>query len=417
MRHFPFFALLLTQLLLPLSAQDAEKQFIQLQSSYTQRLQELLSRHQSTRRDLLNKYILALVRIEQNYRDDADLDAVVYCRDLREQLLTGTGEFPGEPRDAPAGVSDLYRSLEQKDEELRRTFQTELNQLNQILYQALEPYQQEFTRQGLIDQAVEIQSLRQVLSKVLSEARSETQARVSIPSTLSTDPNVLPFCIEGAGYGRIRGIIPRTSMTGLRFVTDGLVDEIPLGYSFVNGALRLTANQTGPLMEDLARNRLLTVEVAFKPEFNLQGEVGNPALLFMLGEHPDRALLALTMEGNQLFLYLKTDLPPPGRENHRYEISRLRDTRPVHVLATYRQGELTVYVNGTASLTLRNEIKGTLNGWQPTEMVLGKCLPNPENRFIFPFRGNLHHLYLKAGDTTSRQAVANYNRYLLLFQE
>jgi hypothetical protein len=399
-----------------ITAQDVETQYLQLQSSYTQRLNDIIQRDQLSRRELLNKYILALVRIEQEYRDDGDLDGVVYCRALRETLLTQPG-FPATPEAAPKAIADLYLALEQKIKEHRASHQKELHQLNLILFNALDIYQKEFARQGIDKRANEILEIRKVLSDALVEAQAEMTAKATVASTLSVDPNVLPFCLEGESYGTVRGVIPRRPMVDLLIEEKGLVNKVPLGYRFVNGQLYLPSNQSGPLMEDLARNRLLSVELAFQPSFDLQGGPGEPVLLFQIGENLNKALFALTMEGQALFMYLKTDTPPPNRENYRYEIGRIQGLDPVHIIATYRQGELTVYVNGTVTLALRNQVKGTLNNWQPTPVILGKSMPDPERGFILPFRGILHHVYLKAGEINSRQAVANYNRFLLLFEE
>jgi hypothetical protein len=221
-------------------AQDVETQYLQLQSSYTQRLNDIIQRDQLSRRELLNKYILALVRIEQEYRDDGDLDGVVYCRALRETLLTQPG-FPATPEAAPKAIADLYLALEQKIKEHRASHQKELHQLNLILFNALDIYQKEFARQGIDKRANEILEIRKVLSDALVEAQAEMTAKATVASTLSVDPNVLPFCLEGESYETVRGVIPRRPMVDLLIEEKGLVNKVPLGYRFVNGQLPIIA--------------------------------------------------------------------------------------------------------------------------------------------------------------------------------
>lgn len=413
MRVYLLFLLCLTVFPITASAQDVETQYLKLQESYTQRLLDIQARFQKSQRELLNKFILALVRVEQEYREDANLDGVVYCRTLQEQLLTQPG-FPTPGEEAPEAVVLMLDTLARKRTENRDAHQQELHQLNVLLYNTLERYQQEFTRQAMAKQADEIKTLRQVLSRTLSRAREAAQATATISTTLSANPNVLPFAIEGEGYSGVRGVIPRSCLLDLTITEEGLVKKEPLGYRFINGRLRIPANQTGPLMQDLARNRMLSVECAFQPFFDPQGNANRRVVVFQIGEDTDSALFSLTLEGQSICLYFMTNVPPADRANHRFVIGQFKSPNPVHIAVTYRQGELIAYLNGTATLSLRNQVTGTLDEWKPAPVIMGKEEQRPG--FIYPFRGILHHVYLKSGEESSRQVVANYNRFLLLFK-
>jgi hypothetical protein len=151
-------------------AQDAETQYLRLQEAYTQRVQDIVQRFESQQSELLNKFILALVRKEQSYRDQGDLDGLMYTRNLREELLEQV-RFPEKDSEAPAEVLEMMNTLFRHRNELVTTFQPELSQLNRILLNALEPYQREFTRQGKLELAIEIRTLREHLSIALGQDR------------------------------------------------------------------------------------------------------------------------------------------------------------------------------------------------------------------------------------------------------
>lgn len=171
MKYSPLFLILLFQFSgFQVAAQDVDTQYLRLQEAYTQRVQDIVQRFETQQSELLNKFILALVRREQSYRDEGDLDGLMYSRTLREELLEEV-RFPEKDPDAPAEVLEMMDTLFRHRNELIATFQPELDQLNRILLNALEPYQREFTRQGKLDLAIEIRTLREHLSTALGEGR------------------------------------------------------------------------------------------------------------------------------------------------------------------------------------------------------------------------------------------------------
>ncbi|MDF3129991.1 hypothetical protein P0Y35_12355 [Kiritimatiellaeota bacterium B1221] len=397
-----------------LQAQDVDTLYLKLQESYTQRVQDISQNHKKNQREYLNKFILALVRIEQGYRDEGELGGVILCRDLREQLLLNP-EIPDIDPEAPVEISDLQKALLSKRREATRKYQIELDKVNFMLLTALEPYQREYTRLGNTEKAREIQELRTLLTELHANSEAEARSKQTLSSNLSANPNIYPFAFEGNGYENRRGVIPRTCMIDLTPTVTGVIKSSPLGIRFINGRVTFPANECGPLLQDLARNRMFSAEIAFQPFFDYQGAPTNPVVIFQMGENPDAAQFSLTLEGRELYLYFMTDSPPSDRLNHRYLVETLNGTSPVHLVVSYRSGELTLYLNGTEKRQLRNEVKGAFTNWEETPIVVGKALYHPNGGFILPFRGVLHHVYLKAGELSSRQVTAHYNRFLLIF--
>jgi hypothetical protein len=168
---YPFLIVLFFAVGAQLQAQDAETQYLELQKAYTQRVQDIENRFETQQTELLNKFILALVRRDQHYRDDGDLNGLMYSRNLREELLEEV-RFPEPDPQAPPEILEMLDTLFLHRNELINQFQPELDQLNQILLNALEPYQREFTRQGKLDIAIEIRELRELLSRALDLNRS-----------------------------------------------------------------------------------------------------------------------------------------------------------------------------------------------------------------------------------------------------
>jgi hypothetical protein len=256
----------------PCFAQDVETQYLKLQESYSLRTQDIEDRYRKRRRELLNKFILALVRVEQLYREEGELDGVIYCRDLRESLLLSS-EFPEMGEDAPEAVLDMFSTLQLKRDDVYQEHQTELTQFNKLLLGALEPYIKEFTRQGMIDEALEVQTLQTKLTESLALDRAAEGLLMNIPSVLSSDPNVYPLAIEAEGYKLVNGVTPRKSMRSIPMKTQGIIRTTDQGIEFVDGRISIPANQSGPLVEDMKRNRMFTAELAFQPSFDSQGNI------------------------------------------------------------------------------------------------------------------------------------------------
>jgi len=395
----------------PCLAQDVATQYLKLQETYSLRTQDIEDRYRKRQRELLNKFILALVRVEQSYRDNGELDGVVYCRELRETLLTSQG-VPEIDEEAPQAVRVMLSTLQRKRDGVYKEHQKELTQFNKLLLAALEAYVREFTRQGMIEKALEVQRLQTKLTESLALEIAETSDLVTISSVLSSDPNVYPLAIEAPGYSKISGVTPRKSMWTIPLNERGVLRKTEKGIVFVNGSITIPANQSGPLIEDMKRNRMFTAEIAFQPSFDFQGDPESPVVVMQFGETLETSNMAVSLEGHDIIVYLKTITLPEKAQNYRLEIGKLKNVNHVHIQVTYRADQLSIYLNGSIIRNLRNQIDGSISGWELAPILLGKALESEQGRNILPFRGTLNHLYFKAGVQTSRQAASNYERYI-----
>ncbi|WFB35453.1 hypothetical protein P3T73_14945 [Kiritimatiellota bacterium B12222] len=392
-------------------AQDVDTQYLKLQESYTLRIQEITQRYQKQKRELLNKFILALVRVEQGYRDEGNLDGVMMCRTLRENVLLNP-VFPERPPETPPALAEMFDTLYTKKDEVYQLHQQELSNFNLMLLNALPAYQTEFNRQQNVAKAKEVQDLRAAITEAQQREQAISRLTGTIVTNISTNPNDYPFALSAKAYSQIRGMTARNCRFPLTINKVGAVKETNSGFNFVEGRLEIPVNQSGPLVEDIQRNQMITVEMGFQPTFTSQGYETNPVILMLFGTSLASANFAITMEGNTLWLYLKTKVPPADRKNHRYEIGKITNLNHVHIEVTYRIGDLNIYLNGTATLRLRDEVVGTISEWEPAPIFIGRSPPNPEIRFTLPFRGTINHLYMKAGEASSRQVISDYNNYL-----
>jgi len=144
------------------AAEDVETEYLRLQEGYSQRIQEIQQRYRTRKRELLNRFILSLVRTEQSARDDGDLEGLIYARDLKEALLEDP-QFPELDSDAPPRISAMLEALHRRRAEILEEMQPELVRLNRILHSRLEPVQRQFTREGMLEMALEVRELREVL--------------------------------------------------------------------------------------------------------------------------------------------------------------------------------------------------------------------------------------------------------------
>ncbi len=408
--------LLALLLLLPatfhLSAQDLAADYARVQEAYTQRLGDIEARLLTTERDLLNRYILSLVRAEQAFRDAGNLDGLVLCRELRERLLTDP-RYPEIEDRHPAELRDMTQILLQQRGEARAASQRELDDLNRAFLGALERYQREFTRLGEIETAIEIRSMRAFLQAGLPDLPAAPLAAAPPPS----DPNVFPFSLEASAYGESPALLPRSSQAPVtpRFAppTGGAIQ--PRGFVFRGGQLRFPAEASHPIVSQVLQNQMLNIEFAIFVSHNYQGDARAPAPLFVLGEDLASCNLAITQESNNYFLLLRTTSAPEQGGLHRIPLGTIQGGRFHHMQITYRSGELTVYRNGVESRKLRGEINGLLSNWKPAPLLFGG-LPNPEPTPenpapAFVWTGTLVQFYLRASLDTPRAVTNNFNRF------
>lgn len=392
------------------TAQDVDTQYLRLQEAYSQRLQEIEQRYQQQQRELLNKFILALVRTEQTFREEGNLDGVMVSRELRDELLQQSA-LPPVDVTWPARILSMVEELEKRKREYYLSSQQELDALNQVLLRTLEPYKVEFTKQGNLRSAIEVRNVQDRLAEALGIDLKKTEPIVPDPSVEANNPNAYTFLLEPAAFQDRTGISPRQAIIPLTPETQGEVNTLPKGFAFDGGILRLPPEQLDPLLERTRRNQTLTVEFGISTPWSSQGNQASPACLFLWGDSLEDANLAVTQEGPNLYLLLNTSNPPVTRSTHRVDLGKLSPNDTVHIMVMYRTNELTVYRDGAVSLRLRSSIQGSFVKWESAGMVIGRApLGNGEAEST-TWYGQLHQLCIKAGQDASRRATDFYQRF------
>jgi hypothetical protein len=395
---------------LSVSAQDVDTQYLRLQEAYTQKLQDLEQRYEVQQRELLNKFILALVRTEKTYLEEGNLDGVMISRELREQLLENP-EVPVPQEHWPETILNMARELERRTTDNRTSGQEELNRLNRILLRTLEPYKVEFTRQGNLEKAIEVRNLQDRLSEALDIEPRQTTPTLRIPTGAANDPNAYNFSFEPAAFRNDRRISRRPVMLELDFNPVDAVQLEESGFFFDGGFLQLDARQLEPLRENARRNQLLIVEFGLTATWHSQGNEELPACLFLWGESFSNPNLALTQEGTRLVLYIKTTTPPPGRLVHRIDLGEVQPEVPMHMLLMYKPNDLTIYQDGVVTQRVRGPLSGRFTVWQEAPATLGYAPETADGPVSTRWYGRLHQLSIKAGQDITRRADDFYDRF------
>ncbi len=393
---------------------DLDMRYLKLQEAYTQRLQEIETRHEKTERELLNQFILSLPRVELEFRESGDLNGVVACRELQEFMLTEM-KFPPRNPDAPELIRDKIEQLHEQRKESFESNQNDLNQLNKLLLDALEPYQVAFTKANQLPKALEIRELRLRLQQALGGETPgpTTTGPTPEPVRISNNPNALPFSFEPRRWKGLPGVTGRETAIGYEIKVDGDAEVAPRGLVMRNGLLTIPQQATTILLDRAKRNPMLSVEFSARSTASHQWNAQAPAVVFLYGNTLRDANLAVTQEGRNYYLYLRTTSAPVKRPLHRINLGRVADGRPQHFTITFRSGELTVYVDGSETDKLRN-ITGLFNNWDPYPVKMGRH-PAPTGVPDLPknihWRGTLFQFNITTSLESARGASTNYNRF------
>lgn len=407
-----------------LLAQDVEAKYLKLQESYSQRLQELERTYNAQQRDLLDKFIIALVRTEQTYRDQGDLEGVVMSRELRESLLENPNILRAN-NEWPQGLRDMFDELIRLRQQNRTTSQNQLDDLNRVLLRALEPYKVEFTRQGNLEKAIEIRDLQEQLSRGLGldPGRSTPSAAnpVTPPPTPSAvqDPNMYAFLLEPRAYRDTQGISVRRAAQEPALTLEDGVEESRMSYRFDGGYMSMPDAQLEAFRGVAGRNQMFTLELAVNPGHVPQGIGGQPAVIFRWGPSVYDANLAVTQEGRRLYLFVKTTAPPENRNNYKIDLGRVDDQTPTHLMVVFRGTDLVIYREGVDTQRLRGAMKGTFANWVPSPLVFSRGSAQRERRAertgeeaaLGRWYGHLYLMSLKGSQETARQLDENHDRF------
>ncbi len=389
---------------------DLEQEYKRVQGIYTTQVNQFEESYASEKQELLKNFIVSLVRVEQTYKDEGNLDGVVLTRQLREAMLLEP-QIPENLENDPAALREMKDTLRANVKEAKAAAQKELDTLNVKFAQVLEPYQREFTRQGKFDTAIEIRDLRKFLMGNEQASQSSQSQNTGSQLVVSRDPNAVPFLMEAPDFQKVPGITQRKPMVLLKPQAGDHTVIQQNGFSLRRGQMRIAPEFQKPLLQKVKQNQMLNIEFGFFTGASWQGGDANYAPLFVFGKDVDSCNMAIIQRKRQLYLYLRTTTPPSGRPFHIVPLGGVAADRAQHVQVIYRSGELTVYRNGELRETIRGKINGLMNNWTEQPVVLG-FLPNTEDPALnHIWRGNLHFFSIQASLDSARGASANFNRY------
>jgi len=404
--------LLWLPILLPAnSPEELRLNYQRMQSAYQRQIQELEQQLAREETALLNRFLISLVRLEQQQREEGNLDGVLQARTLRDSLL----ETPGFPEADISQIDALQRSIQQLLDDrqgLITQSHTSLENVNRDFSRQIEPVMRDLTRAGDFDAAREILNVRRVILATLGE----TETAPALPAGnlhASTDPNVLAFSLEPAGTTRMPGFTPRRTQIPYTPETTGNVRANPKSFSFRNSRLHVPESAMTALVFQVKQNQMLTLELGFQTPHASQRSAPEhlPTAIFYFGRSPLESNLALTHEGSELVLYLRTNRLPESAPHHRVSLGRVSGGRMEHLAVTYRSGELTIYRDGSETRKIRAVIGGGFENWQAYPLTLGGSpgsvpdVPDPS------WTGEVVFLYLRSSHETSRGISAAYSRF------
>ncbi|MCC5846544.1 MAG: hypothetical protein JJU29_00500 [Verrucomicrobia bacterium] len=405
---------LLHAVALPFVAGDLsalQSDYSRMQTIYTERVEEIQRELRTEESEILNRFIVSLVRLEQEFREGGDLDGVVLIRQLREGLLERP-EFPAPREDHPNKLKERLEDLQTRRSEIREQSQKKLDDLNRMFVDRLEPVMRNLTRAGDFATAREILELRRRLRASLGE-EEQTPARDARELGTPSDPNTYPVSIEPRVLGATPGINARRPQIPFVFKEEGRVEIRERDFLLRSGRLTVPAEATEAMVYQAKQNQMFTLEFGFHTSSARQGrpEINAPSGLLLFGDRRENANLIVTHEAQNLFLYLRTTRPPENEKYHRVSLGRVDGGRMEHWMVTYRSGELTVYKDGNEINKIRGDITGLLNNWEVYPIHLGQIDTGSPALPQVNWNGRLAMAYLKASHESSRGVTSSYGRF------
>jgi hypothetical protein len=167
------------------------------------------------------------------------------------------------------------------------------------------------------------------------------------------------------------------SSDGLVFAwTDGTPASLkPWGKAHITerGALELTdgafvvEGHDQKLLDACRRSNELTIEAVLQTKRDKQG---GPARIISFSQDSNIRNFTLGQEGGNLILRLRTPMTGINGSPPETTLCPIRSDRPIHLLVTYRTGDLTCFVNGKEVLRT-DKVRGDFSNWVPQHLILG----------------------------------------------
>jgi hypothetical protein len=387
--------------------ESLRQRYLQMQEAYTERADLLESQFAELRRREVNRFIVALVRTEQAFRDEGDLPGVLLTRQLQEDMLERQ-QFPASDPEFPEKIRELLRiSLEQL-EASRLEIQEQLNELNRSFADRLEPVMRDLTRAGDFETAREMLDIRNEIFASLDVRTDVRPTHRSIAELqASNDPNVFPVSLEPDALRNHTGLVRRRAQIAFQPRIEGSAEIASRAFRINGGRVTIPAHATEALLHQVRQTQSFTLEMGFLTTHRIQNA---PILSF--GSTPEESNLAILQRGPNLVLILRTTGQGGETVTSTVDLGPANEGRMQHLVITYRPGDLAIYRNGSNTRRNRADATGDLRNWEMRPIHIGHTdIPNPA--LPHPrWNGTLASVYMSSTPASARQVTTSFERFV-----
>lgn len=140
-----------------------------------------------------------------------------------------------------------------------------------------------------------------------------------------------------------------------------------------NGVMQLARGSYVPqgfdarLLEACSRTDELSIEATLMTDRKNQK---GPARIVSFSRDVNSRNFTLGQEGEHLVLRLRTERNDKNGTNPQVSLGKVITGEPMHVVVSYRSGDLRFFVNGEL-VKKSSELKGSFHNWEPMALVLG----------------------------------------------
>lgn len=212
------------------------------------------------------------------------------------------------------------------------------------------------------------------------------------------DDSIVLAWKQGYGKRRVDGAITRAGQR-VAVAADGAAEFGSSGeISLSGGAVRLE-NAEKFVTEACKSTNELTLELMLQT-----GDLGQdgPARIFSFSEDPYRRNFTIGQERSELRFRLRTPRTGENGMNPESRIGQLRAGEILHLLVTYRDGQLRAFLNGV--LVADEPVGGDLSNWDPAQQLLIGNERGGGRAWI----GQVHGLAIHNRFLEPREALARY---------
>ncbi len=170
------------------------------------------------------------------------------------------------------------------------------------------------------------------------------------------------------------------------------------GIMQLSGGAYLPQGLNAKLLESCSRSDELSIEVTLMTEKKNQK---GPARIVSFSRDSNARNFTLGQEGENLVLRLRTERNDKNGTNPQVTLGKVVTGEPMHVVVSYRSGDLRFFVNGEP-VKKTGELKGDFHNWEPMALVLGDELNGARD-----WQGSIERLAIRSrfldADEAARQ--------------